>query len=143
MFKQRIIILSVLVLFALSVTAFAANPWIAVTTPDPFMVWQSSTSSMVPNTDPLTVWENGKEYMVVWDFVELTGNVRIDLLKDGAVVLTLSPPGGTPIGANGKGDQKTFANAVSGSGQYQVRVSSLEIPGISSISAPFPIVIKQ
>ena len=140
MFTRKTIALSIVLVFALSVTAFAATPWIAVTNPDPFMVWQNG--SMVPNTEFLTVWESGKEYMVVWDFVDLTGNVQIDVLKDGKVVTTLSPAGGTPIGNNGKGDQKVYANPWSGPGKYQVRVSSLEIPGISSTSAPFSVVVK-
>jgi hypothetical protein len=143
MSTRKIFSLLIILVFALSVTAFAANPWIAVTNPNPAMVWQASTSSMVPNTDLLTVWEMGKDTsMVVWDFDGLSGNVKIELLKDSVVVSTLSPPGGTPIGAYGKGDQKIYSSALPGPGTYQVRVTSIGT-GISDTSAPFKIVSKQ
>jgi hypothetical protein len=144
MSTRKILALTIVLVFALSVPAFAATPWVTVTNPDPAMVWQASTSTMVPNTDLLTVWEIGGRdyYMVVWDFDGLAGNVRIELLKDSVVVSTLSPPGGTPIGANGKGDQKTYASAWPGPGTYKVRVTSIET-GISDTSAPFKIVSKQ
>jgi hypothetical protein len=138
----RVTVFSVFLIVVLSVPAFAATPWISVIDPNPQTIWEKGTESMVPNTDPLTVWQSGNEYMVVWDSVGLNGNVKIDLLKDGAVVTTLSPAGGTAIGENGKGFLKTMIYASAGPGNYQIRVSSLEVPGISSISEPVSIVVK-
>jgi len=82
--------------------------------------------------------------MVVWDFVGVDGRVKIDLMKGDAVFKTLSPDGGTEIGMNGKGFQPVMMSPdwVSTS-QYQIRVSSLAMPGISSISEPFSIILKQ
>jgi len=144
MFTRKILIISVLLVFALSVPALAANPWIALTSPDPFTVWESRTNSMVSNTEPLTVWQTGRTYMVVWDFVGVDGRVKIDLMKGDAVFKTLSPDGGTAIGMDGKGSQTVMMSPdwVSTT-QYQIRVSSLAMPGISSISEPFSIILKQ
>ena len=144
MSKQKIILLSLVTLmFVLSATAFAASPWISVIDPNPQTIWQKSTESMVNNTDPLTIWQSGQEYMIVWDSAGLAGNVKVDLMKNGEVATTLSPAGGTAIGENGKGFLKTIIIAPLGSGQYQVRVSSLAMPGISSISEPVSIIVKQ
>jgi len=144
MSKQKIIVLSLVTLmFVLSATAFAASPWISVIDPNPQTIWQKSTESMVNNTDPLTIWQSGQEYMIVWDSAGLAGNVKVDLMKNGEVATTLSPAGGTAIGENGKGFLKTIIIAPLGSGQYQVRVSSLAMPGISSISEPVSIIVKQ
>lgn len=144
MSKQKIILLSLVTLmFVLSATAFAASPWISVIDPNPQTIWQKSTESMVNNTDPLTIWQSGQEYMIVWDSAGLAGNVKVDLMKNGEVATTLSPAGGTAIGENGKGFLKTIIIAPLGSGQYQIRVSSLAMPGISSISEPVSIIVKQ
>ena len=142
MSTRRIIALAVVLMFVLSATVFAASPWISVINPNPQTIWQKSTESMVPNTEPLTVWQSGQEYMVVWDSVGLTGTVKIDLMKGGAVVTTLSPAGGIAIGEQGKGFMKTIIYASAGSGEYQIRVSSLGIPGISSISEPVSIIAR-
>ena len=144
MSKQKIILLSLVTLmFVLSATAFAASPWISVIDPNPQTIWQKSTESMVNNTDPLTIWQSGQEYMIVWDSAGLAGNVKVDLMKNGEVATTLSPAGGIAIGENGKGFLKTIIIAPLGSGQYQIRVSSLAMPGISSISEPVSIIVKQ
>ncbi len=142
MSTRRIILLSVVLMLVLSATVFASIPWISVINPNPQTVWQKSTESMVTNNDPLTVWQSGKEYMVVWDSAGLAGNVQIDLMKAGAVVMTLSPAGGSAIGENGKGFLNTIVYAAAGPGAYQVRVSSVEVPGISSISEPVSIIVK-
>jgi len=144
MSKQKLVGLAlVALLFALSATAFAASPWISVINPNPQTIWQKGSESMVPNNEPLTVWQSGKEYMVVWDSAGLAGNVAVDLMKAGAVVATLSPAGGTAIGTNGKGSLTTIIYASAGAGEYQIRVSSLEVAGISSISEPVSIIVKQ
>jgi len=144
MSKQKIIVLSMVVLMlALSATVFAASPWISVINPNPQTIWQKSTGAMVTNNDPLTVWQSGQKYMIVWDSAGLAGNVKVDLMKDGAVVTTLSPAGGTVIGENGKGLLETIIYAEAGSGEYQIRISSLEVPGISSISEPVSILIQS
>jgi hypothetical protein len=142
MSKKQIVALSVVLMFAMSITVFAASPWISVIDPNPQTIWQKNTESMVNNTDPLTVWKSGQEYMIVWDSAGLAGNVKVDLLKSGAVVATLSPAGGVAIGENGKGFLKTIVAAPAGSGEYQIQVSSLATPGISSISEPVSIIIK-
>lgn len=142
MTTRRIIVLAVVLVFVMSVTVFAASPWISVINPNPQTIWQKSTGSMVPNTDPLTVWQSGQEYMVVWDSVGLNGNVQVDLMKGGALVTTLSPAGGTPIGTQGKGFMNTIIYASAGPGAYQIRVSSLEISGIESISEPVSVIVR-
>lgn len=144
MSKQKLILVSLVTLmFALSATAFAASPWISVIDPNPQKIWQKNTESMVSNNEPLTIWQSGQEYMVVWDSAGLAGNVKVDLMKNGEVATTISPAGGTAIGENGKGFLKTIIIAPVGSGDYQIRVSSLEMPGISSISEPVSIIVKQ
>ena len=65
MSTRRIIGLVVLLLFVLSAVALAATPWIAVVDPNPQKIWQKRTETMVKNREPVTVWESGKEYMVV------------------------------------------------------------------------------
>ena len=142
MTTRRIIVLAVVLVFVMSVTVFAASPWISVINPNPQTIWQKSTGSMVPNTEPLTVWQSGQEYMVVWESVGINGNVQVDLMKGGAVVTTLSPAGGIPIGAQGKGFMNTIIYASAGPGTYQILVSSLEISGIESISEPVSIIVK-
>ncbi len=143
MSTHRIVGLSVGLMLVLSTTVFAATPWLSIISPNPQTVWQKSTETMVHNNDPLTVWQSGRKYMVVWDFAELTGNVKVELLKGGAIVATLSPAGGTMIGENGKGFFETPIYATAGSGEYQIQVASLEIAGISSISEPVSIIVKQ
>jgi hypothetical protein len=134
MMKWKAIILSVILVFALSVPVFAASPWISVINPNPERIWQKSTESMVANTEPLAVWQSGNEYMVVWDYEGLTGNVMIELLKEGKVVSILSPAGGIPIGYEGKGFHNMFVFAVAGPGEYQIRISSLQMANISDRS---------
>ena len=97
---------------------------------------------MVTNRDPLTVWQSGQNYMVVWDSAGLNGNVKVDLLKAGVVVTTLSPAGGVPIGEMGKGFMESYIYASAGPGEYQIRVTSVEMPVISSISEPVSILIR-
>ena len=144
MSKQKLAVLSLVILMlAMSATVFAASPWISVIDPNPQKIWQKSSESMVNNTDPLTVWQSGQEYMIVWDSAGLAGNVKVDLMKNGEVATTLSPAGGTAIGENGKGFLKTVIIAPLGAGQYQIRVSSMETSGISSISEPVSIIVKQ
>ncbi len=144
MSKQKLVVLSLVALMlALSATAFAASPWISVIDPNPQTIWQKSTESMVNNTEPLTIWQSGQEYMIVWDSAGLAGNVKVDLMKNGEVATTLSPTGGTAIGENGKGFLKTIIIAPVGAADYQIRVSSLAMPGISSISEPVSIIVKQ
>lgn len=144
MFTRKILILAALLVFALSVPAFAANPWLALTNPEPYSVWESRTNSMVANTESLTVWQTGRTYMVVWDFVGVDGRVKIDLMKGATVVATLSPGGGTNVGENGKGLQEVMMSpSWVSTERYQVRVTSLSMPGISSISEPFLIIAKR
>ena len=141
---RRIIILTALLAAILATHALAANPWIAVTYPAPYKVWDSQTASMVPNTEPLTEWQAEREHVVVWDFVSVTGNVQIDLLKDGKAFKTLSPAGGTPIGVEGKGFLEVrMLPEWAGNAKYQLRVSSLSMPDILSTSEPFAIIPKQ
>jgi hypothetical protein len=142
MSKWKVLTLAAVLVFALSVPVFAASPWISVISPNPEKIWQKSTESMVPNTEPLAIWQSGKEYMVVWEFADITGNVQVELLKDGKVVTVLSPAGGIPVGANGRGFQEMFVFASAGSGHYQIRVSSLQIPDISSLSQAVLINVK-
>ena len=144
MFARKNIMLSVILVAILSVPAFAANPWIAITNPEPFTVWDARTSSMAPSDQPLDVWQTDRKQMVVWDFVNVSGNVQIDLMKDGKVFKTLSPEGGTAVGNDGKGSLtvRMSPDWVSTT-HYQIRVSSLVMPDISSISKPFSIVLRQ
>ena len=144
MSARKSLILAMLLLFALSAPVLAASPWIALTSPDPFAVWESRTNSMVPNTEPLTVWQTGRQYMVVWDFVGVEGRVQIDLMKEGKVFQTLSPVGGTAIGHDGKGSQTVIMPTewISPT-PYQIRIFSLATPNISSISEPFSIISKR
>lgn len=142
MSTRRILAVSVVLMLVMSATVFAAAPWISVINPNPQTIWQKNTESMVTNHDPLTVWQSGQNYMVVWDSNGLTGNVKVDLMKAGAVVTTLSPAAGIPIGAEGKGFMDTMIYASAGPGEYQIRVSSTEIPDISSISEPVSILIR-
>ncbi len=143
MSTTKILILSVLLVFALSVPAFAADPWIALTNPNPSKIWQASSGTMVP-AEPMTVWQTGRSYEVVWDFVGVDGRVQVDLMKDGKVFKTLSPSGGTLIGHDGKGFQSvSMATEWIATSPYQIQVSSLAMPGISSISEKFSIISKQ
>ena len=149
MSTRKILLLSVLLVFALAVPAFAATPaltatpWIALTDPNPYMIWQPSTGMMVP-AEPMTVWQPGRDYEVVWDFVGLDGRVQVDLMKDGKIFKTLSPAGGALIGHDGKGFQKvSMATEWIATSPYQIRVSSLAMPGISSVSEIFAIVPKH
>ena len=143
MSTRRIIGLVVLLLFVLSAVALAATPWIAVVDPNPQKIWQKRTETMVKNREPVTVLESGKEYMVVWDYEGLQGNVKVELLRAGAVVATLSPAAGTPVGENGKGFMKAYVFATAGTGKYQVRISSLTVNDISSISEPVLIIVNK
>ena len=113
----RVTFFSVFLIVALSVPAFAATPWISVIDPNPQTLWQKETESMVPNTDPLTVWQSGNEYMVVWDSAGLTGNVKIDLLKDGRSRHDLVTCRRYSDCENGKGFLKTMIYASAGPGQ--------------------------
>lgn len=143
MSTTKTLILSVLLVFALSVPAFAADPWIALTDPNPNKIWQASSGTMVP-AEPMTVWQTGRSYEVVWDFVGVDGLVQVDLMKDGKVFKTLSPVGGTPIGHDGKGFQTVnMATEWIATSPYQIQVSSLAMPGISSISEKFSIISKR
>ena len=149
MSTRKLLIISVLLVFALSAPAFAATPplaatpWIALTNPNPITIWQPSTGSMVP-AEPMTVWQPGRDYEVVWDFVGISGRVQVDLMKDGKVFKTLSPSDGTFIGHDGKGFQRvSMATEWIATSPYQIRVSSLSIPGISSTSEVFSIIAKQ
>ena len=149
MSTRKILLLSLLLVFALSVPVFAATPalaansWIALTNPNPVTIWQPSTGKMAP-AEPMTVWQPGRDYEVVWDFVGIEGRVQVDLMKDGKVFKTLSPAGGTSIGHDGKGFQRvSMATEWIATSPYQVQVTSLAIPGISSISEEFAIIPKQ
>jgi hypothetical protein len=140
---RRSIVLTIVLLLLLSTVALAASPWIAVVDPNPQKVWEKQTETMVKNVDPSTVWESGKEYMIVWDSAGLTGNVKVELMKDGKVVATLSPAAGIPVGEKGKGFLKTIVYATAGAGKYQVGVSSLAVSDISSVSEPVQIDIVK
>lgn len=142
MSTKKIMAFAVVLMFGLSAVAFAAPPWLSVTQPNPQKIWDKSTETMVTNNDPLTVWQSGQKYMVVWDSAGLDGNVRVDLVKADVVVATLSPAGGVPIGAEGKGFLESTIYASAGPGEYQIRVSSMETPGISSISEPVSIRVE-
>lgn len=142
MSTRKIMAFAVVLILGLSVVAFAAPPWLSVTQPNPQKIWDKSTEAMVTNNDPLTVWKSGQNYMVVWDSAGLEGNVSVDLMKAGVIVATLSPAGGVPIGAEGKGFLESAIYATAGPGEYQIRVSSLETPGISSISEPVSIQVE-
>ena len=143
MSTRKILILSVLLAFALSVPVLAATPWIALTNPNPITIWQPSTGNMV-SAEPMTVWQPGRDYEVVWDYVGISGRVQVDLMKDGKVFKTLSPSDGTFIGHDGKGFQRVnMATEWIVTSPYQIRVSSLSIPGISSTSEVFSIIAKQ
>lgn len=142
MTKFKVIALAAILVFALTIPVFAASPWISVISPNPEKIWQKSTETMVPNTDPLAVWQSGKEYMVVWEHTGLTGNVQVELLKDGKSVSVLSPAGGVPVGENGKGLYEMYVFATAGPGQYQIHVSSLQTEGISSLSQAVTINLK-
>jgi len=140
---RKILMLSVLLVFALSVPAFAANPWIALTSPNPYTIWQPSTGTMV-SAEPMTVWQTGRTYEVVWDFVGVDGRVQVDMMKDGKVFKTLSPSGGASIGHDGKGFIKvSMATEWIATSPYQIKVTSLAIPGISSISESISVIAKQ
>ena len=140
---RRIVVFVGALMFVLSAVAAAATPWIALTSPNPQEIWQQSTDSMVKNDNPLGVWQSGKKYMVVWDYEGLSGNVKIEMLKAGAVVALLSPAGGTPVGEVGKGFMETAISASAGPGVYQIRVSSMEVPNIASVSEPITIIVGQ
>lgn len=142
MSTKKILSFTVVLMLVLSVVVFAATPWISVINPNPQTIWEKSTESMVTNRDPLTVWQSGQNYMVVWDSAGLNGNVKVDLLKAGVVVTTLSPAGGVPIGEMGKGFMESYIYASAGPGEYQIRISSVEMPVISSISEPVSILIR-
>ena len=142
MSTKKIMAFAVVLMFGLSAVAFAAPPWLSVTQPNPQKIWDKSTETMVTNNDPLTVWQSGQKYMVVWDSAGLDGNVRVDLMKAGVIVATVSPAGGVPIGIAGKGFLESTIYATDGPGEYQIRVSSVETPGISSISEPVSIQVE-
>ena len=142
MSTKKIMAFAVVLMFGLSAVAFAAPPWISVTQPNPQKIWDKSTETMVTNNDPLTVWQSGQKYMVVWDSAGLDGNVRVDLMKADVVVATLSPAGGVPLGAEGKGFLESTIYSSAGPGEYQIRVASVETPGISSISEPVSIRVE-
>ena len=138
----KIMAFVVVLMVGLAAVAFAAPPWLSVTQPNPQKIWDKSAETMVTNNGPLTVWKSGQNYMVVWDSAGLDGNVRVDLMKAGVIVATLSPAGGVPIGAEGKGFLESTIYATDGPGEYQIRVSSMETPGISSISEPVSIQVE-
>ena len=142
MSTKKIMAFAVVLMFGWSALAFAASPWISVINPNPQTIWNKSTESMMPNNDPLTVWQSGQKYMVVWDSKGLEGNVNVDLMKAGVIVATLSPAGGVPIGAEGKGFLESMIYASAGTGEYQIRISSMEMPDISSISEPVSIRVE-
>jgi len=142
MTKYKVAVLAAILVFSLSIPVFAASPWISVISPNPEKIWQQSTESMVPNTEPLAVWQSGQQYMVVWEYAGLTGNVQVELLKDGKAVSVLSPAGGVHVGENGKGLQEMYVFATAGPGHYQIRVSSLQMPDIFSLSQAVSINVK-
>jgi hypothetical protein len=61
----KIMILSMLLVFALSAPTFAANPWITLTNPNPYKIWQAGSGTMVL-AEPMTVWQTGRSYEVVF-----------------------------------------------------------------------------
>ena len=101
----------------------------------------SKTIKPVPSIsviDPTrgTVWTNHEYHTVIWKSAWVTGNVRVEVWKDGVFHSTLV--NSTSVGNEGTGSCKAYIGSnYYRSGEYQIKVISLTNETIFGISPMF------
>ncbi len=105
------------------------------TTGSAFSITGPTVSVISPNGSS---WNAGGKYPITWNYTGNPGPVRIDLLKGGSKVSTITPS--TAVGANGTGSYSWTIPGTEASGSnYQIKVSSTAISSCTTTSSAFSI----
>ena len=92
-------------------------------------------SMVVVNPKGGEEWKSGQRYPIVWNSSGITGDVTVDILKDGATTYSL--------GASSSGTFLwTVPDSAATSSGYQVKISSAS-PSLSATSASFSISVEM